>query len=71
MSAFGDAMKAVREVILIQASIDRLNGDFARMGDDVRGLKDVMSGIDKRVVRIETMIEMAQHAPGGQPRIGG
>ena len=70
MTAFSDAMKAVREIILVQAKVDRLNQDFARIGDDLRGLKDVVADIDKRVVRIETMIEIAG-LDASPPRIKG
>lgn len=70
MSALGDAMKAVKDVILMQASIERLGEDFERLGKDVRGVKQAFIDLDKRVVRIETMIEMSD---GGrsQPRIEG
>jgi hypothetical protein len=59
MGAFSDAMKAVREIILVQSKIDRLNQDFAAIGGDLRGLKEVVADVDKRLVRIETMVEMA------------
>lgn len=68
MSAFGDAMRAVRQVVLMQANIERLQSDFDRLGGDMRGLKDFANMIDKRVIRIETMIEMSGRGPA-QPRI--
>jgi archaellum component FlaC len=70
VSAFGDAMRAVRQFVLMQANMERLQGDFDRLADDLRGLKDFASGLDKRLVRIETMIEMSV-GRGGQPRIEG
>lgn len=59
MSALGDAMKAVKDVILMQASVERLSEDFDRLSDDVRGVKQSVIDLDKRVVRIETMIELS------------
>jgi len=67
MSAFGDAMKAVKDVILMQASIERLDEDFQRLTDDVRGAKDAIVDLDKRLVRIETLVEMSGGGRGGQP----
>jgi archaellum component FlaC len=70
VSALGDAMKAIKDVLLMQASIERLDGNLGRLSEDVRGLKQIAADIDKRVVRIETMIEMSG---GGarQPRMEG
>lgn len=68
MSAFGDAMRAVRQVVLMQAHIERLQSDFDRLGGDLRGLKDFSNSLDRRVIRIETMIEMSARRPE-QPRI--
>lgn len=70
MSALGDAMKAVKDVILMQASVDRLGEDFERLSDDLRGVKQAVVDLDKRVVRIETMIEISDRGRG-QPRIAG
>jgi len=70
MSALGDAMKAVKDVILMQASVDRLGEDFERLSDDLRGVKQAVVDLDKRVVRIETMIEISDRGRG-QPRIEG
>ena len=69
MSTFGDAMRAVRQIVLMQADVERLHGDFFRLADDLRGVKDFANGIDKRVIRIETMIEMSRRDQD-QPRIG-
>jgi hypothetical protein len=50
-------MKAVKEVLLMQASIERLDQDFNRLGEDVRGLKAVIADVDRRVARIEGVME--------------
>lgn len=68
MSTFGEAMKAVKDVILMQASIERLGDDFKQLSDDVRGVKQAVVDIDRRVARIEGVMEgygraAAQAAP--------
>ncbi len=69
MSAFGDAMKALKNVMLMQERVDRLREDNARIADDLGSLAEHVFEIDKRVLRIETMIEMSRPAGAGQPRI--
>ncbi len=70
MSALGDAMQAIKDVVLMQAGLDRMAADLARVGEDLRDLRRGMADIDKRVVRIETMIEFST-GRGPQPRIEG
>ena len=62
MSAWGDIKDSVRKVILMQDKIDRLAGGLARLSVDVMDH-------EKRLIRIETMIEMAQvrRGDGGKP----
>ena len=68
MSAIGDALAALKNVVLMQERLDVLRAEQVRLSEDVRGLNDYILSVDKRVVRIETMIEMSGRV-GGQPRI--
>lgn len=70
MSTFSDALKALRKVILIEESMSRLQSDMAGLAQDVRRTRDYAAEIDKRVVRIETMIEMSTRS-SSNPRIEG
>lgn len=70
MSAIGDALAALKNVVLMQERLDVLRTEQVRLTEDVRGLNDYILSVDKRVVRIETMIEMTSRADG-QPRIEG
>lgn len=70
MSAVNDALSALKNVVLMQERLDVLRAEQARINDDVRGLNEYVQALDKRVVRIETMIEMTTMR-GGQPRIEG
>jgi hypothetical protein len=62
VSAFADAMRAVRQVVLMQSHIERLQGDFDRLADDLRGLKDYASAIDSRVSHMEGFMRGAEAA---------
>ncbi len=68
MSALSDALTALKNVVLMQERIDVMRTEQVKISDDVRGLNDYVLAVDKRVVRIETMIEISGRA-GQQPRI--
>ena len=70
MSALGDALSALKNVVLMQERIDNIRGDMSRTADDLRSLTEKVLSLDSRVVRIETMIEMSVRA-GSPPRIEG
>lgn len=70
MSAIGDAFEALKNVLRMQSDIERTQQDIAQTVADLRGLREYVNEIDKRVVRIETMIEMTSR--GAQtPRLEG
>lgn len=60
MSALSDALAAIRNVVLMQERMDVLTRKVDRLTDDVRGLNDYIISVDKRVIRIETLIEMSR-----------
>ena len=68
MSAVGDAFTALRNVVLMEDRLSRVEQDMAGLASDLSDLKNYTHEIDKRVVRIETMIEMTARTPR-QPRI--
>jgi hypothetical protein len=57
VSAFGEAMNAVKDVLLMQANVERLDQAFKRLGEDVRDLGLVVADVDRRVARIEGVME--------------
>jgi 3-phenylpropionate/cinnamic acid dioxygenase small subunit len=68
MSMLGDALNGVRQILLLQEQVKRLEAVGEKQRDATVRLTDDLIALDKRVVRIETMIEMtARQAP--QPRI--
>jgi hypothetical protein len=71
VSAVGDAMTAIRNVVLMQERIANMQKALDELSANVAGLSDYAVAIDKRVVRIETMIEMSRPAGAGQPKLEG
>ena len=69
MSSIGDALAALKSVVLMQERLDAMRMEQGRVAEDLRGLNSYILSVDRRVVRIETMIEMTTR-PGGPPQIG-
>lgn len=70
MSALSDAFASLKSVLIMQERIDALRADVGKQARDLESLTGKVFEIDKRVVRIETMIEMSARS-SSQPRIEG
>jgi hypothetical protein len=68
MSAFGDAYKAIESVILLRSRVENLERAIDKVADDVKQDGRDLLDHERRLIRIETMIEMSGRA-GGQSRI--
>lgn len=68
MSALGDAVGAIKSVLLMQTNLERLERVVERQDQDIGGLREAMTLMNNRLIRIETMIEMSTRA-SQQPRI--
>ena len=71
MSSVSDAFAALKNVMLMQERIDGLRNDINKNTVDLNRLTDRVFDLDKRVVRIETMIEMTERQAAQTPRIEG
>ena len=71
MSSVSDAFAALKNVMLMQERIDGLRNDINKNTVDLNRLTDRVFDLDKRVVRIETMIEMTERQAAQMPRIEG
>lgn len=71
MSTLGDALAALKNIVLLQERLENVQRDVTRVSADVAGVNDYAREIDKRVVRIETMIEMSRSGAAVPPRIEG
>jgi len=70
MSTLSDALAALKNVVLMQERLDEMRKDLGDLSGKVDRLNDAVVDIDKRVVRIETMVEMSTRGRG-QDRIEG
>lgn len=69
MSAVGDALKGIKQLLLIQRQVEDLEKAAELQANALRDLGRDMVNLDKRVVRIETMIEMSDRTRREPPRI--
>ncbi len=67
MSAFGDAYKAIESVILLRSRVENLERALDKLVDDVKQDGRDLLDHERRLIRIETMIEMSSRL-GGPPR---
>ena len=63
MGFVGDASTALKNVLLMQSNFERLERSIERQDRDIAGLREVIARISERLVRVETMIEMAEMVP--------
>jgi hypothetical protein len=70
VTALGDALKGVKQLLLLQEQVRRVEEAGQRQAAALERLAGDLISLDKRMVRIETMIEMAGRS-GGAPRLEG
>jgi hypothetical protein len=71
MSAFTKALKGVQSILLLQNDVRRLEEGIKESQSLMKEFTRDLSELDKRVVRIETMIEMTTGRSALPPRIEG
>jgi archaellum component FlaC len=57
MGAVSDILTGIKQVILLQENVARLQRDVEVLAQDVRRIRDYAGDIDKRVARIEGVME--------------
>jgi hypothetical protein len=57
VSLFGDIGNALKNVVLMQSHLERLERIAERQDADIAGLRDVMARMSERLVRVETIID--------------
>lgn len=68
MSAFGDAYKAIESVILLRSRVEGLERSIDKVIDELKQVGRDLLDHERRLIRIETMIEMSGRVPN-RPRI--
>ena len=66
MSALSDALKGIKQLLTLQLQVEALEEGGKTQRNDLKGVATDLITLDKRVVRIETMIEMTNRR-GSQP----
>ena len=62
MGALADAIAVLKDVL-------RMRDDLDRLSKNVDKLANAANEIDKRLIRIETMVELAEKRSARQPRL--
>ena len=57
MGLFNDIGSALKNVVLMQANLERLERSAERQDRDIAGLREVMAKFSERLVRVETIID--------------
>jgi hypothetical protein len=68
MGFLSDAAAALKNVVLMQSNLERLERSIERQDRDIAGLRDAMSAMNERLVRMETKFEVYERI-AGQRRI--
>jgi len=69
LSGVGDALAALKNVVLLHERLDVVKTNNELLAGDLRTLTAKVANLSERLVRIETMVEMSRG--GGLPRIEG
>ena len=73
MSTLSDALKGVQRLLIMQEKIAALDSSIQTLAANHRQIVGEVVGIDKRLIRIETLVEVAtaRGAPPSVPRLEG
>lgn len=62
MGVLADAISALKDVL-------QMRGDMDRLARNVESLTQLMTDLDRRLIRIETMVEIAGKRSAASPRL--
>jgi len=62
MGVLADAISALKDVL-------QMRGDLDRLARNVESLTQLMTDLDRRLIRIETMVEIAGKRSAAPPRL--
>ncbi len=57
MGAVGDILAGIKQIVLLQENVARMQKDVEYLAQDVRRVRDYAAEVDKRVARIEGVME--------------
>ncbi len=56
MSIFGDAVSALRSVVLMQANIERMDRQIERLDQTQDGFREALFRLSERLTRVESVL---------------
>ncbi|HMM57634.1 MAG: hypothetical protein DYH18_07725 [Xanthomonadales bacterium PRO7] len=62
MGVLADAISALKDVL-------QMRGDMDRLARNVESMSQLMTDLDRRLIRIETMVEIASKRSAAAPRL--
>ena len=71
MSTIRDALEGVKSILLLQNDVRNLEKEVAHQRDALDEVGDDIIGLDKRLVRVETIIEVFSPRGLQPPRLEG
>jgi hypothetical protein len=58
MSAIGDVLRAVKDVLLLQSQVERMDEELSGQNERIAKLVDTVTDLDKRLYAIERMMDL-------------
>ena len=69
MGLFNDVASALKNVVLMQSNLERLERTVERQDSDIAGLRDAIGRVSERVVRLETIVDIARTSAPRRPAL--
>ena len=66
MGVLNDVGSALKNVLMMQGNLERLERNAIRQDSDIAGLRDAIGRVSERLVRVETIIDEAREAARSQ-----
>jgi hypothetical protein len=58
MSAIGDVLRAVKDVLLLQSQVERMDEEIFGQNERIAKLVDTVTDLDKRLYAMERMMDL-------------
>ena len=66
MGVLSDVGSALKNVLMMQGNLERLERSAIRQDSDIAGLRDAIGRVSERLVRVETIIDEAREVARSQ-----
>jgi hypothetical protein len=66
MGVLSDVGSALKNVLMMQGNLERLERNAERQDRDIAGLRDAIGRVSERLVRVETIVDEAREVARSQ-----